>query len=148
MPWNLLLLPLIGGYVFYALHPTLSYRLGRLPKDRLLIESAVIGIVLGAVSLGVTRVLIAEAPHLAQWWKAFAPWPYSGTAAGALLLGAASGLAAAITLHVLGKTERGRQAWVTKHGNELERLFYRSIAEFKPLMVSLVDNKVYVGQIE
>src|SRR5215470_20055792 len=89
MPYNLLLLPLLGGYILVHLCHYLRFRAQRLDGYRLLIESAIAGVVLVILSRGVVVALrhtpvgafaMAVAP-------AFAPFPYVGTAIGSFLIG-------------------------------------------------------------
>ncbi|WP_435101904.1 hypothetical protein [Arhodomonas sp. AD133] len=146
MPWNVLLLPLLGGYFFAVQHPVIAYRTERLSRERLLLESALYGLALVVIAYAVTRVGIAVAPALAAAWKSAAPWPYSGTTVGALLLGVGGG---AVVRRALSaeRIEAGVEKWLNRTGNELERLLYRSATRAVPIMVTLRNGKVYVGDV-
>ena len=89
MPYNLLLLPLIGGFLF--LHIAHYFRFGaqRLDGYRLLFQSAIAGIGLSALARMITLLvdLTPLGKHAEALWMMFSPFSYSGTSAFALLVG-------------------------------------------------------------
>src|SRR5437773_6418193 len=88
MPTNLLLLPLVGGYWFIHTFYFTRYRSQRLDGYRLLVESALAGILLAFIARPV--VFAANlSPCIRSTWNALAPldFPYFGTACIAALLG-------------------------------------------------------------
>lgn len=76
MPFNLLLLPLIGGFVFLAHWRFTLYFAKRLDKERLLLYSSLAGALLLGVSFGISilvvsypdRILFGYLLRLRNWW--------------------------------------------------------------------------------
>lgn len=90
MPWNLMLLPLIGGYLFARTFLYTRYRAGLLEGHRLLIEGAAYGFLL----LALARLTTANLRDTgfgrqleADWIDVVGRIPWSATCTGALLLG-------------------------------------------------------------
>jgi hypothetical protein len=113
VPWNILLLPLIGGY--FALH--LFYysrsRARRQEGYRLLLDSALAGLSLIPPARGIVLLIKSTGPGQALgdlWTAAVGSVPYAGTGAAALLLGVTLPLVlnvvAASLLHGLGSGPR------------------------------------------
>jgi len=150
MPTNLLLLPLVGGYWF--LH-TLYYtrlRSQRLDGYRLLVESALMGIVLVVVA----RPLVVGANACScvrSTWVLLAPQdiPYLGTALAASVLGFVLPHSLNIILDRTGwltKQEANYKS-IMRHGSHLLRLLHSASAQEKPVSVTLDNNKVYIGLV-
>ena len=85
MPTNLLILPLLGGFIF--LHVCHRFR-------RLLLESAIAATILLCFGRFVVFVLrrLPFGPSLQAAWDGFAPIPYLGTGTASLVLGLALAL--------------------------------------------------------
>jgi hypothetical protein len=96
VPFNLLLLPLIGGFVLLAHWNFTLYFAKRLDKERLLLYSSLVGAILLGLSFA-TSILILSHPNwplfsyllrLRHWWAFHTPpFEYSGIAAFAFTLG-------------------------------------------------------------
>jgi hypothetical protein len=89
MPNNLLLLPLLAGYLFLHHAVRFRFRVQWLDGYRLLIESAGTGLVFLALSRLAVVAIKAWIPQLKVAWVRFAPSEpqYLGTALGSVLLG-------------------------------------------------------------
>jgi hypothetical protein len=145
MPYNLLLLPLLGGFLF--LHISHYYRFGaqRLDGYRLLFQSAIAGILLSVLARLAIICLIQTAPgqYLDQSWMLFSPFNYSGTSAAALLLGPVIAL---LTNLFINK----QKAWeleIRDHGNFFLRLLHQAQKDKQVISVTLDSRKWYVGWV-
>jgi hypothetical protein len=158
VPFNLLLLPLIGGFVLLAHWNFTLYFAKRLDKERLLLYSSLAGAILLGLSFG-TSILIASQPSLPlfglllklrHWWAFHTPpFEYSGIAAFAFALGV-------LGPFVLNRTPLIRRFWtkekqgdkaVRDYGSPLEQLLLKALKEEKNVMVSLSNGKVYIGRV-
>ncbi|PZS82926.1 hypothetical protein A7X84_09985 [Stenotrophomonas maltophilia] len=88
MPYNILLLPLLAGYLFLSRSRFRSYATARLPKDQLLLAAAVSGFFFLIVSRTVCYWLLQTSVGLAfaTWLHKVAPFDFIGTALGTLIL--------------------------------------------------------------
>lgn len=145
MPYNLLLLPLIGGYLF--VHLTHFFRFGaqRLDGYRLLFQSAIAGICLSSAAQFVDLLvgLTLAGKPLQQLWFWFSPFAYSGVSALALLLGPAFALLA----NLLIDKERAKDIEIRRHGNSLIQLLHRAEKDKLLLSITLDSRKWYVGWV-
>ena len=143
MPYNLLLLPLMGGFLFLHVSHLHRYRAQRLENYRLLFESAVVGTVLLTVArfLIVVGTYTPAAHWLAYWWGVYSPFANGDTAAMALLLGPLS--AWWLNLRI-SKLEAKRRA-VAKHGDLLLKLLSAAEQRDQMISVTLANSKWYVG---
>ena len=94
MPYNLLLLPLIGGFLFVHLAHYFRFAAQRADGYRLLFQAAIAGVGL-SIAGRITELFIAFTPlgmWAEQYWNLFSPFPYSATSAISLLLGPAFAL--------------------------------------------------------
>lgn len=166
MPYNLLLLPLLGGFILLQQWHATRFRLARQEKERLLIWAALAGLLLLAAAtvllVGFQRVWPPGATWAATVWHARVPFPHSGKATLALLLGLALPMALNRTPVLFGRFARRRDVWrglrglgydedgwarvaIRDYGNELEDLLVRSLDRRAPVMLTLGSGKVYVG---
>ena len=88
MPYNLLLLPLLAGYLFLSLSSLRAYSILRLGKDQLLLHASAWGLGLLVVSRASCVLLLQTEVGLlcAKWLHAVAPFDFIGTALGTLIL--------------------------------------------------------------
>jgi len=143
MPFNLLLLPLLSGYLFTHLTYCTRFRAYGLSSYRLILNSALYGLGFVVVSHFVTRVILKidglEEPI--TLWKEFAPFPYAGSAVGSLGVAGATSL---IVNLIRDRTASSGSA-ITRHGDSLMKLLHSAQKEKKTVMLTLSDKKVYVG---
>ncbi len=146
MPFDLVLLPLLGGYWFVSLCHLFRLSVSKHAGERLVFAAATAGIVLAAAAWTIVSILVANFPTLQINWHAFIPWQYSGTAFGAFLLGPASALIVNLFISVSAAEEKA----INAHGTGLERLFWEATEPSHPQLVQLTldDAKVYVGWIQ
>jgi hypothetical protein len=149
MPFNLLLLPLLGGFLFFSHWYRTAYFAKRQDKERLLLYSSLWGLLFLAASLIASTVIpcFPKLVELRRWW-AFntPPIQYSGISSFAFLLSISS----LGVLNLLKSSEAEKKVGervILQHGGQLEKLLYRSLIEKKRVMVTLKNGKVYIGRV-
>lgn len=145
MPYNLLLLPLLGGYCFVHFCYYFRFRSQRLDGYRLLIESAIAGLALVLVSRGLVCVLRGTylSAFLKSHWDSFSPFPYSATASGAVLLG----LALPFFVNLFCNESCAKNKILRRHGNALLTFLHNAARLRKPIAVTLESRKWYMGYV-
>jgi hypothetical protein len=145
MPYNLLLLPLMGGFLFFYATHLLRFYAQRLDGYKLLFFVAAIGTCLATAARFLILLLARTRPGavLGNWWSVFSPFPYSATSALAFVLGPV--LAAAVNLFV--DRERAKDIEIASHGNPLIQLLHRAEKERLLISITLASRKWYVGWV-
>ena len=143
MPFNLLLLPLLGGYFFITYWNYTRFDAIRYSGHRLLFHSAAAGVVFLILSFCVTRLSVGQWPELGWRWRELVPFEYSGTSLLAFLMG----ISFWWPLNQLKWFEREMQAQNTiESGNDyLEMMLAEAQRELKLVAVVLISRKVYIG---
>jgi hypothetical protein len=145
MPYNLLLLPLLGGFLFF--HLTHFFRFGaqRLDGYRLLLQSAIAGTCLSILArLLVLGILFSPARDtIAGLWSTFSPFSYSGTSALSLLLGPLL----AFVINLIVDRDKAKDLEIRRHGNALLQLLHRAQRGQRLISVTLDSRKWYVGWV-
>ena len=144
MPFNVLLLPLLGGYLFVSRLDRLRYRVSRHSGQRLLLDASIAGVALAVAAWGLTLLTAWAEPDIERAWKLLAPFDYSGTAFLAFLLGA--GLPPLLNGWFFDKQEQGLLA-MEEDGNYLEVLLARALQQKKQVSISTSSGKVYIGYV-
>jgi hypothetical protein len=147
MPFNLLLLPLLGGYVIVSRWNRTKYATLRSDGHRLLIFSALAGILL----LGIASAAIAMLNSLQpEWlpaariqWRRVAPFPGSGTAVLSLLLSVPGFLIG----NLFTSAGQALDTAIERKGDPFEMLMRRAFGEMKMVAFTVRNGKVYVGHI-
>ena len=156
MPYNVLILPLLGGFVFITFWDRTRWHAHRAEKERLLFYAALAGFVLLAAAV-ITRSLIRYifSDPTCPWWDRNVGLPYSGVSTLALCLGLFGWLPinrffdwyysdpAHDSRHASKRREFVRV--VEEHGGPLERMLLRAMDEDKTVMITLKNGKVYIG---
>jgi hypothetical protein len=144
MPTNLLILPLLGGFLLVHIWHLSRFRSQRLEGYRLLFETAVAGVILVTIARIITYSLawsgVVSRVSLARW-NEFAPIPFSGTGALAFLLGVTVPFIANLVFR-----RQKAQDWAIHHyGSNLLRLLHTATKYEMLISVTLDNRKVYVG---
>ena len=145
MPYNLLLLPLLGGFLFFFRAHLFRFGAQRLEGYKLLFQSAVAGVVLSFFARLIVLALTMTAPGawLEARWAVFSPFPFSATSVVAMVLGPI----AALILNLFIDQDVAKEIEVRRNGNPLLRLFYRAAKERFLVSVTMDTRKWYVGWI-
>src|SRR5579884_4260889 len=114
MPYNLLLLPLLGGFLFIHLTHYFRFNAQRLDGYRLLIQAAIAGTVLATIARLIELALehVTGANLVAAEWSIFSPFSFSGTSALAFLLGPFC----AWIWNLFVDRERAKELEIERHG--------------------------------
>lgn len=157
MPFNLLLLPLIGGFVLLTHWNYTKYFAERLDKERLLFYASLAGLILISLSFG-SSILIASYPtwpgffylmRLRDWWAwNTPPLEFSGVSVFAFLLGALSPpILNRRPFAILWDKHKMSDEAIERFGSVLENLLLKALRDNKTVMVTLTSGKVYIGRL-
>lgn len=145
MPYNLLLLPLLGGFLFFFTAHLFRFGAQRLEGYKLLFQSAIAGVVLSFVArlivLGIATTYVGV--QLEARWQVFSPFVFSATSALSMVLGPL----AAIVLNFFIPTDKAKEIEVRRNGNPLILLLYRAAKERFLISVTMDSRKWYVGWV-
>lgn len=145
MPFNLLLLPLLGGFLLLHRSYLWRYYLARFDGHRLIFFSAAAGVFLLVLSTLLVYVVGYFAPSVVAGWYDVVPFAHSGKAFGALFLGA--GLPSLLNQLPYCARDRSARKAIDYFGNELEILLLRSMDNAMPVLLTTGNGKVYVGYV-
>jgi hypothetical protein len=143
VPFNVLLLPLLGGYLFISHWNYTRFDAIRYSGERLLFHSATAGIIFLTLALGITHPTVLRWPEIGRQWQALVPFDYSGTSLLAFCMGALLWW----PLNKLERFDREKQAQKTiENGNDfLEMMLADAQRDLKLVSVVLKSRKVYIG---
>ena len=142
MPFDVLLLPLLGGYIFISNWNYTRFDAKRYSGQRLLFHSAIAG----AGLLGSSYVILLVArriPVAYEVWDSLVPDPGTGTAFLSFVLGAGGWL---IFNRFYPHEVYARKA-IRRWGDFLEILLDRSMTETAQVAVTLSSGKFYTGYV-
>jgi hypothetical protein len=145
MPYNLLILPLIGGFLFVHVAHYFRFAAQRMDGYRLLFQAAIAGVALSIVGR-LADILIGLSPighPLWNLWNTFSPFPYSATSAISLLLGPVF----ALLLNLFISREKAKDMEIRAHGSSLLKLLHRAANEKRLISLTLDSRKWYVGWV-
>jgi len=147
MPFNMLLLPLIGGFIFIRLWNRTRYHAIRADKDRLLIHASIAGLVFLIIAYTFHLLSAAAFPCaefsfcISSWWKRNIPFEYSDVSFIALLIGTVSWY----PLNFLFNEEAEKERVIRDDADPLELLLKRAQKENITVSLTMTNDKVYVG---
>lgn len=141
MPFNVLLLPLLGGYLFITNWNRTRFHTKRYAGERLLFHAAIAGVALLVVSFLIVRLGEWIFPVAATWWRLHIPFSYSGSSLGAFLLGLCSWWPLNSFFPLEAEAKRAINEW----NDFLEVLLVRAMDQTKQLSVTMKNGKVYIG---
>lgn len=143
MPFNLLLFPLLAGYIFLHNHRYLKLKAQTLDGYRLLLETSKWGLLfLFGSALG--AILLSRFAWTARATSAihvYIPFDYFGTAIGALLLGICAGP----FLNIWQDPLKAKGKALERQGHVLLQLLNRAVRDSHLVSVTLDTRKWYVG---
>jgi hypothetical protein len=146
MPYDLLLFPLVAGYyLIVTLESRYKYIQLRFSNQKLLFNAAIVGILLSIFSFVVTTLINRLFPQFVYWFRDISPIqkPFFGTSVLTLIL---SFLISKGANRFLSRTECIIKA-IDIIGNELELIIKTSFQEETLLLISLKNNKFYIGWV-
>jgi hypothetical protein len=145
LPFNLLLFPLLAGYLFLHTNRYLRWKAQTLDGNRLVLEAAKYGIVFGTLGRAVTfcAAHIPKEGYVEYGLHQAAPFDYVGTAIVALLLGAICGPVSNLFFDELA----AKSLALRRQGNHLLRLLNEASEEGSLISLTLDTRKWYVGYV-
>jgi len=158
MPYSLplLLLPLLGGFVFIRNWYRTRWHTKRADKDRLVVHASLAGLASLVIAYLLARLPLAlvcpsEMLCVPVWWDwLHIPWPHTGKAVLSFVM-AALGWAPLNWFEDMWYQNEALDAEnariIRDYGGPLELTLYRSIEQKKLVMLTLTNNKVYIGRI-
>jgi hypothetical protein len=148
MPFNVLLLPLLGGYFFITHWLPTRFATKRYAGERLLFHAAAAGLAWLVTAFLTVTLLNSLDASIGAGWKKLVPFPYAGTSLLAFLGGALGWWPLNLLLRLFGRTRNhyaraAMEAW----GDYLEILIEDSIQRSLPVAVTLKNGKFYIGLV-
>ena len=143
MPFNALLLPLVGGFLFISFRNKTKYNSKRSNGQRLILESGLWGTLFLGVSYITVRLLNWRFPAIYPVWHYLIPYPQLGTAIGSLLIGACLPF---ILNRAWSEKEQNAKSYVA-FSDYLGLVFFKAQLRKKPVMITLRNGKIYIGFI-
>jgi len=146
MPFNLLLFPLVGGYYILIRFRYLRYIQYRLESQRVLLNSAIAGIVLLAVCFLLRTLLIAIFPETVDHLSKILPIraPYFGTTSMSLFVAVGATEFANLFINRLDAIKKA----ILTSGNEFELLLSSSFFDAHLLQFTMDSGKFYIGWVK
>ncbi|WP_238601293.1 hypothetical protein [Xanthomonas arboricola] len=131
MPYNILLLPLLAGYLFLSRSRLRAYSTARLPKDQLLLAAALLGFIFLLVSRLICYLVLQAdwGRYFAQSLHKVAPFDFIGTALGTLLL---SGLLISFVNTFVSENVAGFWLYHRRELDPLTRVLWSSVVGVEP----------------
>lgn len=149
MPFNLLLLPLLGGYIFVRKCFRTRYNALRSENYRLLFLAAEFGLYLLILAAGLRLIstigvvpIVSSIDHL---WHRLVPFDFAGTAFLAFFLGLTLWKPVNWFFGFDSETEVDRA--IRDKADPLELLLKDAMRNSKAVLVTLDSGKVYVGHV-
>ena len=143
MPFNVLLLPLIGGYFFLTHWNRTRFEMKRHTGERLLMNAALAGLGFVVAAFWITHAITRGNPDLQERWAKFVPFPYAGTSILALVLA----LVSIPLANLFWDRDKEARRVIEEWGDHLEILLERALAENRQVSLTLKSGKVYIGYI-
>lgn len=151
IPFNLLLLPLLGGFVFVSTWNYTRWHAVRASRERLIFYAAIAGLFSLAVVYVVKSAiapLIPCSPNglcIPRTWHTYIGFEYSGISVAAFAVAAPMGF----ILNFFRWFDKDKQAEriVRKEGGPLEQFLDAALKSQKEVLVTLTNEKVYLGSV-
>ncbi|MBV6647288.1 MAG: hypothetical protein KI790_17650 [Cyclobacteriaceae bacterium] len=148
MPWNLLLIPLAGGYYILTRFIPLRYKQQRLDRQRLVFGSVLLGLLSISLTFACRYLISIYNLQVIDTLYRYVPIkiPFLGTTIASLVL-------TIIWVELMNVAIfRNREVWVRRAiksvGNEFELLLVHAVEESKLVEFTLENNKFYIGWIK
>lgn len=143
MPFNLLLVPLLGGFVVISVCNRFKFESVRLDGYRLLLHSSLGGLFL----LGVAQLLIAllrfKLVLVDIAFHQVVPYPRAGVTTLAFFLS----FPVCWIANLIFKPEKEIDRVIDNKSEPLELILRKSLKETKPILITVKNGKVYVGLV-
>ncbi|CAA0189883.1 conserved membrane hypothetical protein [Tenacibaculum maritimum] len=146
MPWNLLILPLVGGYFILTKCYIFKFHQQRLDRQRLIFESVLLGIAL-IVSTYLIRIFFVKlTPDLIDIVHSYSPFkqPFALTS----LISVGIAIFFTIIYNKFSEDKKWIRKAIDDVGNEFESLMKYSFDEESLLQFTLNNDKIYIAWVK
>lgn len=149
MPFNLLLLPFLGGYIFVRFWNYTRYHIMRSDKDRLVIRASLVGlltlIIAYTLKITVSQLIPCEPEKfcLSHWWSKNVPFDYSDVSLLAFIIGAFGWYPLNYWFPKEGEINRV----IREDADPFEMMLKRARDEGIEVSITMTNGKVYVGLV-
>lgn len=144
MPYNVLLLPLLAGYLLASWFRYARFYTSRQSGQRLIFVSSLFGLGLLVLSFVIIIALNRYFPAIGQAWRNLVPFAYVGHGALSLLLS----IVFAVLGNLISDENRALQWAMSRSSTDsMERLLYRAAKTSTPVQLTLKSGKIYIGHI-
>ncbi|MEQ9440210.1 MAG: hypothetical protein RIG62_14245 [Cyclobacteriaceae bacterium] len=143
MPFNLLLLPLVGGYYFLITSRLTKYIHQRIDRQKLIFNAVLAGIFLLGLAIVGVKVLETLQPVWLEGIKQYIPLqlPYTGTS----ILSFGLGIALSHLSNLFISDTQALSRSIKFIGNELEQLVRSAFLNAALISFTMKSGKVYIG---
>ncbi|MCU1438991.1 MAG: hypothetical protein JWP66_2078 [Naasia sp.] len=145
----MLLLPLLGGYIFVRFWNHTRIHILRADKDRLLIRASISGLInlIIAYALSIFGAWLFPCSEysicISRWWGQKVPFEYSGVSFAALAIGATAWK----PLNYFYTRDKEIDRAIQEDANPLELMLKRAQDNGIEVLITMTNHKVYVGFI-
>lgn len=144
IPYNVLLLPLLAGYLLASWFRYARFYTSRQSGQRLVFVSSLFGLGLLILSYVIIILLNEYVPSVGRLWHAHVPFAYAGHGALSLVLG----VCFAIVGNFLSDESHALEWAMSRSSTDsMERMLYRAANTSTPVQITLNSGKVYIGHI-
>jgi small nuclear ribonucleoprotein (snRNP)-like protein len=147
MPFNLLLFPLVGGYYLITHLERFRFLNHRLDSQTVLFNSTIVGIILLLISFLFCSTITWLFPGQVEYVKTNV-FPIKESFFGTAVLSYFIGVAVSKVGNLFINEQKEIARAIDRIGNELELLFKFSCEKSEPILVTLKNDKVYIGWVE
>lgn len=144
MPWNALLLPLLGGFIFISHWWRSRYFVLRFDGHRLIFYSAAAGAFFLTLSTLLTTAFANWFPELVEWWQPLRPFPHLAKTFLAFLVGVSIWIPLNRFFH---DKQREIDRVIDEKDDPLEVMLRKALGQGRLIMFSVKNGKVYVGLV-
>jgi len=146
MPWNLLILPLVGGYYILTRSYFFKYKQQRLDRQRLVFESILIAVLLAILAYTLRLLALFFIPIDYLQFHEYLPLklPFLGTS----LLSLTISVAFSEIGNAFFDREKNIKRAIKLVGNEFELILKSSFSDSQLIQITLKNEKVYIGWVK
>lgn len=141
MPFNVLLLPLLGGFALVTRWNYTRFKTKRYSGERLIFYAAIAGVFLLLGAFLTVRAVAWALPGVQAAWHRNVPFAYAGTS----LLAFFFGLGGGVILNRFTSRDTAVRAVIEEWNDFLEMLLDEAISKTSMVSLTLKSGKVYVG---
>jgi hypothetical protein len=146
---DLLLLSLLGGYLFLITFNYTKYYHQRVERQRLIFNSLIFGFLLSIIGFSLDYLILQNFLGFRKFLGELIPIEYDGLNQSAFIFSISYPFALVLNLLIPERKTLG--LIINKWGDDMEKLFWNSLISIngvnKLLMVTTLSGKVYVGYI-